>query len=68
MGDEEKLRLSKAMDALAYWINCAPCSLTSLEWRRRYDELSDEVIEAFRRIDPGEHGLAKGRSDNGWSE
>lgn len=55
MADKVKLRFDKAVDALAYWINSPPCPLTSPEWRKRYDELSDEVLEAFRRIAPSGH-------------
>ncbi|MFY9553523.1 MAG: hypothetical protein WAV47_02265 [Blastocatellia bacterium] len=53
LANKEKLRLRKAVDALASWINFPPYSLLSREWRKRYDELSDEVVAAFRRIDPG---------------
>ncbi len=52
VANKENLRLGKAVDALARWINSPPCSLLSPEWRKHYDELSDEVIEAFRRISP----------------
>jgi hypothetical protein len=47
---EEKLRFSKAVDALACWTAPAFDCSASRDWRKRDDEVSMRV-EVFRRID-----------------